>query len=54
MKTSYDERRECYYHKGEIAAICPACYDRALRQQMQQRAEEQKEEHIRYIARQAA
>lgn len=50
-KLPYNPRVECARHKGQIAAVCPECYDDALAQQRRQRQAEQKREHDAYLTR---
>ena len=45
---------KCRRHPSQTAAICPDCYDAALRQQEHQRVAERKAEHEKYLERRAA
>lgn len=54
MKLPYNKDALCHVKnhgaKGEIAAICTRCFDAALRWQAYQVREEQKAEHLRWLA----
>ena len=50
MKTPYNARVRCRQHPDEIAAICPACYEEAQRQQLQQWLEARRVAHDGYLA----
>jgi hypothetical protein len=45
---------KCRRHPTRVVAICPACYDAALRQQEHQWVAERKVEHEKYLERRAA
>lgn len=45
---------KCRRHPTQIAAVCPECFDAALRQQEAQWQKERKAEHEKYLERRAA
>ena len=48
-KSHYNERVECRKHEGEIAAVCPRCYDAALTQQDRQVQQERAAAHEAWL-----
>jgi len=48
-KSHYNERVECRKHEGEIAAVCPRCYDAALTQQDRQVQQERERAHAAWL-----
>ena len=52
-KTHHNQRVRCSRHPDQIAAVCPECYDSALRQQAHQEAAARREAHARYLEKSA-
>ena len=52
-RVSYNPNKRCakHGHEEEVAAVCPRCFDAALRQQANQHRQEQKQAHEEYLLR---